>query len=208
MISKNLVMVRNVTFGGLLALGLSSFAITAADAKNDHSNSGSGNSGSATHGNSDDNNQGQNSGKSVSLLGALNAAHASKKAFAHASPNSRVGKIKAYYLANQTAVVAKSAFISTLPAGTTLTQFNTVLLAYNALLNNLTDSALQTSYTQSLTHAGLTDASFKIILASASYSTFQNDAQTAQMLLDAAANKTPVSAATKAALDALLVGKI
>jgi hypothetical protein len=37
-----------------------------------------------------------NRGAVSSRLGALNAAHASKSAFSHASPNSRVGKIAAY----------------------------------------------------------------------------------------------------------------
>jgi hypothetical protein len=39
---------------------------------------------------------GANRGAVSSRLGALNAAHASKSAFSHASPNSRVGKIAAY----------------------------------------------------------------------------------------------------------------
>jgi len=39
---------------------------------------------------------GENHGAEASRLGALNAAHASDTALAHASPNSRVGKIAAY----------------------------------------------------------------------------------------------------------------
>jgi hypothetical protein len=39
---------------------------------------------------------GENHGAEASSLGALNAAHASDTALAHASPNSRVGKIAAY----------------------------------------------------------------------------------------------------------------
>jgi hypothetical protein len=39
---------------------------------------------------------GENHGSSASKLGALNAAHASDTALAHANPNSRVGKIAAY----------------------------------------------------------------------------------------------------------------
>ena len=42
-------------------------------------------------------------GKLASKLGALNAYHASLNAFAHASPNSRVGKIAAYWEALQAA---------------------------------------------------------------------------------------------------------
>jgi predicted nucleic acid-binding Zn-ribbon protein len=41
-----------------------------------------------------------------SKLGALNAAHASPKAFANASPNSRVGLIRTYYLENVESVEA------------------------------------------------------------------------------------------------------
>ena len=42
----------------------------------------------------------------ASKLGALNAAHASAKALANASPNSRVGKIAAYRDANAASVTA------------------------------------------------------------------------------------------------------
>ena len=42
-------------------------------------------------------------GKLASKLGALNAYHASLNAFAHASPNSRVGRIAAYWDALQAA---------------------------------------------------------------------------------------------------------
>jgi hypothetical protein len=45
-------------------------------------------------------------GKLASKLGALNAAHASAQALAHASPNSRVGKIAAYRDANAAALTA------------------------------------------------------------------------------------------------------
>ena len=45
-------------------------------------------------------------GNIASKLGALNAAHASAKALANASPNSRVGKIAAYRDANAASVTA------------------------------------------------------------------------------------------------------
>jgi len=47
-----------------------------------------------------------NHGSIASSLGALNAAHASANALAHASPNSRVGKIAAY---KEAAIAAKAA---------------------------------------------------------------------------------------------------
>ena len=189
MISKKLFMVRNVAFGGLLALGLSSFTITAAEAKNDHSNSGGGNSGGTTHGNPNDNNQGHIGGKSISLLGALNAAHASAKAFAHAAPNSRVGKIKAYFLANQAAKVAAAKVVADLAA---IDTYNAAVIKgdQNAIKNAL---AADTAALASLPADQLAASN---LLA------------TAATALNAAANKRPVSLATKAALDALLVGKI
>lgn len=205
MISKKLVMVRNVAVGGLLALGLSSFAITAADAKNDHSNSGGGNSGSATHGNPNDNNQSHNSGKSVSRLGALNAGHASANAFAHAAPNSRVGKIKAYFLANEAANVAAAKVVADQLA----------IATYNAAVAKLALDQSQTTPDPALLaldQKAIQDALAADTAALASLSADQLAANTllatATNDLNAAANKTPVSAPTKAALDALLVGKI
>ena len=51
-------------------------------------------------------------GKTASNMGALNAGHAAPQAFANAAPNSRTGKIKAYYLANQDAVALQSALVN------------------------------------------------------------------------------------------------
>ena len=48
-------------------------------------------------------------GKLASKLGALNAAHASARAFPKASPNSRIGRIREYYEANQASIAAASA---------------------------------------------------------------------------------------------------
>jgi hypothetical protein len=45
-------------------------------------------------------------GSLASKLGALNAAHASAQAFANASPNSRVGLIRAYFIENAQSVEA------------------------------------------------------------------------------------------------------
>jgi len=90
-------------------------------------------------------------------------------------------------------------------AGTTQGNFNSVMTAYNALQANPNDPTLQANYSQALTTAGLTDASFQTLLNA--YNTAQTDAQKAQSLLNAASNKAPVSAQTKAALDAMLATK-
>ena len=205
MISKKLVMVRNVAFGGLLALGLSSFAITAANAKNDHSNSGGRNSGSTTHDNPNDNNQGHIGGKSVSLLGALNAGHASANAFAHAAPNSRVGKVKAYFLANEAAKVAAAKVTADQLA---ITTYNAAVakLAYDQL-HFPTNTSLLAADQIAINNALAADTAALVSLA-ADQLAANTLLATATTALNAAANKTPVSAATKAALDALLVGKI
>ena len=198
-------MVRNVAFGALLALGLSSLAITAADAKNDQGNPGNGNSGNATHGNSGGNNQGQNSGKVISLLGALNAAHASKNAFAHAAPDSRVGKIKAYFLANEAANVAAAKVVADQSAIDT----------YNAAVAKLAYDTSNTPLDSSLLQADQTNINNALAADTAALASLSADQTAAAALLatattnlNAAANKSPASPATKAALDALLVGKI
>ena len=159
-------------------------------------------------------------GKTANSLGALNAAHASAQAFAHASPNSRIGKIKAYYLANKEAVAQKTAFTDALAAlpttnltPVTLDQFKTIESAYLALqdptyatLDPTAQAELQAAYTQALTDAGITDAQF--VALQPAYTTWQDAEKLATDTLNTAANKTPVNDATRAALDALLVGKI
>jgi len=97
-----LSLVQNVLLAGAFVVG-SSAALA-----------GNGNAGGNGNANSHANNAGGNSqianaggnGNNASKFGALNAAHASAQAFAHASPNSRVGKIKAYYVANAAAKAA------------------------------------------------------------------------------------------------------
>jgi len=88
----------------MLAAGLAALALTAAPAW-----AGNGNG----HGNGNGNaNPHDNHGATASSLGGLNAAHASENAFAHASPNSRVGRIAAYReaaLAAQTAADTEAA---------------------------------------------------------------------------------------------------
>ena len=174
------------------------------------------NSASTTHGNAGGGG-GSSFGKQTSLLGALNAAHASSQAFAHASANSRVGKIRAYYLANKDyaalkilanatdAVALKSVFDAFGSAVTT---------AYTNLLADPTNTIKQTAYADALvaTTPALTDAQVTLAYnnwqaavtadnaAAAAYTTMTTD-------LALAANKTPVDAATKTALDNLLAGK-
>jgi hypothetical protein len=161
-----------------------------------------------------------NHGSITSQLGALNAAHASAKAFANASPNSRIGKIKAYYIANQLAVTAattagltdaaalRDAFEGSAPAS--------VLDAYEALQANPTDPALQVAYANAVSGAGLLPE--QTTAMESAYSAWKSAADDdalaesaaadAEAALDAAANKSPVSPEARIALDALLVGKI
>ena len=206
MVFKKPVMVRNVAFGGLLALGLSSFVITAADANNGNSNSGSGNSGGANHGNSGIHSLGHNSGKSASALGALNAAHASAQAFAHASPNSRIGKIKAYFLAN---VAANAADAKVVADQLAISTYQNALAAYNAaLISNPPVSTAVLAADLAAVNAALPAYTTATAALAADQAAAATADAAAAAALATAANKTPVSAATKAALDALLVGKI
>lgn len=156
----------------------------------------------------------------ASKLGALNAAHASPRAFAHASPNSRIGKIKAYYEANQAfltaqltagatdAVALQAAFEASAPAS--------VVDAYEALQANPADPALQAAY--DLAVATEVPTAEQLAELASTYTGWQSavndDALAAaaeaeaEAALNAAANKTPVSPEARIALDALLVGKI
>ena len=213
------------------------FAIDSAYAK--EGGGGNGNSGGNGNGNSGGNNNGNSntksekstSSKSVATekasknkiapkLGVLNAARASAKAFAVASRNSRVGKIKAYYVANQVALTAQTtadetdavalhdAFLGSGPIS--------VVNAYEALQADATNPALIDAYNQTATDAVLTGE--QIGAMETAYSAWQsavdadaraaNAAANAQAALQAAANKTPVSIEARAALDALLAGKL
>ena len=147
-------------------------------------------------------------------LGALNAAHASARAFAHASPNSRIGKIRTYYLANQDAIIQQTALMTALAAlkpstPVTLDQFKVVEAAYLALQENADMTllaSLQASYTQALIGAGITDG--QVVALQPAYDTWQAAETLAIDTLNTAASKTPVTDETRAALDALLVNKI
>ena len=74
-------------------------------------------------------------GSISSQLGKLNAAHASKSAFAHANPNSEVGKIAAYAQAN--AISPNSAAtMAALAAAANKTVTVAVRNALNALIGD------------------------------------------------------------------------
>jgi hypothetical protein len=161
-----------------------------------------------------------NHGAIASQLGALNAAHASPQAFAHASLNSRVGKIKSYYLANQEALTAQIAADATdalaLQAGFEGSAPANIVDAYEALQADPGNVALQDAYNQAVTDAALTGG--QVAALETAYTDWQNAVEAdalaataeaeAEAALNTAANKTPVSDETRAALDALLVGKI
>jgi hypothetical protein len=216
----------------------SPFGIDSAYAKN----GGNGNSGGNGNGNSGGNGSGRgsdngktseksNSSKSVeagktsntntaSKLGALNAARASAKAFAKAVPNSRVGKIKAYYVANQAALTAQTsadetdavALHESLMSSGPISAVN----AYKALQADPKNPNLQDAYNQAATDVTLTGE--QIAAVETAYSDWQSAvnadaiaadaASKAQAALDAAANNKPVSAEARAAVNALLAGKI
>lgn len=159
-------------------------------------------------------------GKLAKKLGALNAANASAQAFANASPNSRVGRIRAYYEANQLALgdAAAAAGIKTAldAAIAGLSGDGDAVLAaleaYNALAADPANPDLQAAYDQALLDSGLSDA--QVAGLDPQYDDWQAAEMQAEVseqqavdLLDLAANKTPVDADTRAALDALLAGK-
>jgi hypothetical protein len=149
---------------------------------------------------------GNGQGETASNLGALNAGHAAPQAFVNAAPNARVGKIKAYFLASQAAAQTDAAALQTALEGSAPAP---VVDAYKALQADPANPALQAAYDQAVADAALTEDQ-EATLAGA-YSAWQEavaaDAAAASAL-DAAANKTPVSLETKAALDSLVAGSI
>lgn len=163
-------------------------------------------------------------GKLASKLGALNAAHASAKAFAHASPNSRVGKIKAYYVANVAAEAADANLVTATAANAaaqnalqavvqggytpaaTLADAETVLTAAKAALQlGSADPVLLKAVTDAQVVVDSFKASISLALA---HTTAVAADDKAKSLLSVAANKTPVDAVTRKALDLLLKNKI
>ncbi len=145
-------------------------------------------------------------GASASDLGALNAAHASAKAFANAGSNSRVGKIKAYYLASEAAALTDAAALQAAFEGSAPPAVVTAYLALKADPGNVT---LQAAYAQAVSDAGLLPA--QVIAFETAYTDWQNAVEAdnqAATALNIAANKTPVSDETLIALDALVADKL
>lgn len=123
----------------------------------------------------------------ASQLGALNAAHASARAFAHASPNSRVGRIAAYAAASSASTAAQDK-VTQAEAG--------VQAAQDALDADPTNADLQKALADA--QQALTDSQTALTDAQIQSST----------LLEAAANKHPVTPEMQIAVDNLLAGKI
>jgi hypothetical protein len=185
-----------------IAVGVALTPYGQAFAKNENKNA---NSNAAAHGQSAAA-AGKSQGKTASSLGALNAGHAATQAFANAAPNSRVGKIKAYYLASQAAAQTDAAALQTAFEGSAPVP---VVDAYKALQADPANPTLQDAFNQAVANANLTDE--QVAAFEGAYSAWQDavaaDSEAATSL-DAAANKTPVSDETKAALDSLVAGSI
>ena len=209
----------------------SAFAAKGGNGNGNSGGNGNGNSGGNGNGNSSSASEKSSSAKAektekisngsiASQLAALNAAHASAQAFAHASPNSRVGKIKSYYLANQTYLTAQTAADATdalaLQAAFEASAPASVVDAYEALQADPTNVALQDAYNLAVTTEALTAE--QVAALETAYTDWQSAVEAdalaaaaeaeAEAALNIAANKTPVSDEAKAALDALLEGKI
>lgn len=136
-------------------------------------------------------------GATASSLGALNAAHASPSAFLHASTNSRVGRIRAY---REQAIEAAALADAAEAAGMVAAEAQAAIdQANDDLANGVIDQP---------TYDAIVEQAQADIDASA---TALADAEAAEAeaveLLNAAANKTPVSEETRAALDQLLEAK-
>ena len=208
--------IQTVLLAGALvtALGGPGNAFAGNGNGNGHSNSGNGNSQSASNAGNNGNSGNNGNGSTASAFGALNAAHASAQAVAHASSNSRLGKIKAYYLANQNyqnlqnlagqAAALKTALDNLAPQA--------VVDAFVALQANPTDATLQAAYAAALLTAGL-DPTVTTSALTTAYNDWQA-AVTAQSNLPAAqttmtndlaaAGNKPLDAATKLAFDTWL----
>ena len=201
---------------------------------NGNNGNGNGNGGSANGGNGGAASGGAvasatGSGKSkaktqlTSQMGALNAAHASASAFAHANPKSRVGRIKEAVLqsaaaddAQQAATAVAQAAIDASPevalARQAVTDANAALTT--ALADPTADAVTIDGLKQAIADAedGLAEAETAAVAADPTATAAQAAAVEAQAAADAAwkdaANKTPVTDDVKAATRALVEGKI
>ena len=177
------------------------------------STAGAGNSGKTNH------------GATASAMGALNAGHASAQAFANAlakQSTSRVGRIAAYAQQNMVADQLATAAVDAAAAAATATaalpglQTTAATSAQGVLDAQLPGGLMETDPTayaalqaQAAADAlAVTNAQATIDAAAAAQEAADAAEAEAVNLLDAAANKTPVSEDTRAALDALLEGKI
>ena len=208
--------VQNVLLAGVLVTALfGSGSVFAGNGNaNGHANGGNGNSQSASNAGGNGNSGNNGNGGNASAFGALNAAHASAQAFAHASSNSRLGKIKAYYLANQNyqnllnlagqAPALETALYNLAPQA--------VVDAFVALQANPADQTLKDAYAAALLTASLDPVVTTPALTTA-YNAWQA-AVTAQSNLPAAqttmtndlaaAGNKPLDTATKLAFDTWL----
>lgn len=130
-------------------------------------------------------------GSLASKLGALNAAHASASAFAHASPNSRIGKLRTYYEANAAAEQAAE-------------KLDGLRKAVDDANKALTDAQAAGVTDVTALQQAVTDAKTALATAQATATQLEADADAA---LKAAANKE-VTDEVKAEVDRLLEGKI
>ena len=185
-----------VALGAALVSGVQAFAKNLNNNGNGNSNASPNSVEKSSNGN----------GNTASALGALNAGHAAPQAFANAFATSRIGKIKAYYLASQTAALTDAAALQTTFEGSAPAA---VTDAYEALQADPTNPTLQGAYNQAITDNNLTPA--QVTALEAAYTAWQDavaaDAAAATAL-NTAANKTPVSDETKDALDNLIAGSI
>ncbi|MGR6465732.1 hypothetical protein [Rhizobium sp. PAMB 3182] len=139
----------------------------------------------------------------LKLTGAIAAAHASATAFAHASPNSRLGKLKSYYelngtyaslqdLADQTDATALQEAYDTLLGKVGQTTVD----AYNAYLGDPDAKTLLDTYNSELAGTSLTEESFQSLrdayeAAKASDPTVDPTAEQAYQDALTASNLTP-----------------
>ena len=192
---------------------------------NGNGNGGSGNGGGSSDGavaSASGPGNGKAKGLLTSQMGALNAAHASASAFAHANPKSRVGRIKEAVLqsaaadeAQQAATAVAQAAIDASPevavARQAVTDANTALAL--ALADPMSDEATIEGLKQAVADAegSLTEAEAAAVAADPTATAAQDAADEAQAAADAAwnnaANKTPVTDDVKAATQALVEGK-
>jgi hypothetical protein len=164
-----------------------------------------------------------NLGATASALGALNAGHASATALANAlakQSTSRVGLVAAYgqqnMIADQLATAAADAAAAATATAALPGLQATAAISAQAVADaelaglNISDTTAYDALvaTRDADAQAVADAQATIDAAAAAQAAADAAEAEAVNLLNAAANKTPVSEDTRAALDALLEGKI